>query len=149
MTPENFAYSMHQSSGCDNALGNIVFRFNNPYSVYLHDTPVRQLFEQPQRALSHGCMRLSGPMRLAAYLLRREGRTVRLPTEAECAKQSEPQHFLLRRPMPFYVRYLTCAADAGGQLHFFPDLYHHDEALRRALFAPPSRPVVAAESRGQ
>lgn len=143
VTPESFAYTMHQSSGCDNALGNIVFRFNNPYSVYLHDTPVRELFEQPQRALSHGCVRVSGPMRLAAYLLRREGRTVRLPSEAECANQPEPRHFLLRRPMPFYVRYLTCAADGGGQLRFFPDVYHHDEDLRRALFPPVPKPAVA------
>ena len=146
VTPESFVYTIHQSSGCDNALGNIVFRFNNPYSVYLHDTPVRELFDKPQRALSHGCIRVSGPMRLAAYLLRREGRTVRLPTEAECANQPEPRHFLLRRPMPFYVRYQTCAADAAGQLYFFADLYHRDDALRQALF--PDRPkALAAESR--
>ena len=145
VTPENFAYIIHQSSGCDNALGNIVFRFNNPYSVYLHDTPVRALFDQPQRALSHGCIRVSGPMRLAGYLLRREGRTVHLPTEAECANQPEPRHFLLRRPMPFYVRYQTCAADAAGQLYFFADLYHRDEALRRALF-PDGPKALAAES---
>ena len=146
VTPGNFTYTLRQSSGCDNALGNIVFRFKNPYSVYLHDTPVRQLFEQPQRALSHGCVRVSGPMRLAAYLLRREGRPLRLPSEAECANQAEPRNFLLRRPMPFYVRYFTCVADGAGKLQFFPDLYHHDEALRQALFPPAARPV-AAETR--
>lgn len=143
VTPENFPFTMHQSPGCDNALGNIVFRFSNPYSVYLHDTPVRQLFDQPQRALSHGCMRLSGPMRLADYLLRREGRPLNLPSEAECANQAEPRNFLLRRPMPFYVRYHTCAADGNGRLHFFADLYLQDEVLRRALFAPASQPVAA------
>ena len=143
VTPENFPYTMRQSSGCDNALGNIVFRFNNPYSVYLHDTPVRELFDRPQRALSHGCVRVSGPMRLAAYLLRRDGRTVRLPSEVECANQPEPRHFLLRRPMPFYVRYLTCAADGGGQVRFLPDVYHHDDDLRRALFPPVPKPAVA------
>ena len=143
VTAENFDYTIHQSSGCDNALGHIVFRFNNPYSVYLHDTPMRQLFEQPRRALSHGCIRISGPMRLAAYLLRRDGRPVPLPTEAQCAKDEEPRNFLLHRSMPFYVRYPTCAADAAGQIHFFADIYHHDQTLRQALFPVESKPVAA------
>ena len=53
-------------------------------------------------------------MRLAAYLPRREGRTVRLPIEAKCANQSAPRDFLLRRAMSFYVRYLTCSTHSKG-----------------------------------
>ncbi len=75
VTARNFAYTIRQSAGCDNSLGNIVFRFANPYSVYVHDTPLRQYFARPARALSHGCVRLQNPMQLAAYLLRREGNT--------------------------------------------------------------------------
>jgi murein L,D-transpeptidase YcbB/YkuD len=137
VTAQNFRFTIRQSAGCDNALGNIVFRFANPYSVYLHDTPLRQFFERPDRALSHGCMRLQQPLTLAAYLLRREGRPVQLPGEAECARQPTPRDIRLRRPIPLHVRYATCAAE-HGRLQFFPDVYRRDETLRRALFGPRS-----------
>ncbi|MBD2715539.1 L,D-transpeptidase family protein [Microvirga sp. STR05] len=137
ITAKNFRYTVRQSAGCDNALGNIVFRFANPYSVYLHDTPVRQIFDRPDRALSHGCMRLQAPLSLAAYLMRREGRTVRLPTEAECARQTVSRTVYLRRPMPLHICYATCTAERG-RLRFFADIYHRDEVLRRALFGPRS-----------
>lgn len=137
LTAANFSYTIRQSAGCDNALGNVVFRFANPYSVYLHDTPMRQFFDRPDRALSHGCIRLAEPMALAAYLLRREGRPVQLPAEAECARQPTPRDIRLRRPMPLHVRYATCTAE-HGRLQFFPDVYRRDEPLRRALFGPRS-----------
>ncbi|MCC3156690.1 L,D-transpeptidase family protein [Hymenobacter sp. 15J16-1T3B] len=143
VTAQNFAYSIRQSAGCDNALGNIVFRFPNPYNVYLHDTPMRQFFEQPQRAFSHGCIRLEQPLQLAAYLLRRDGRPVRLPDEAACARQSRPRNVALRRPLPLHICYATCGVEQG-QLRFYADLYHRDEALRQALFGR-ARPGCPAD----
>jgi murein L,D-transpeptidase YcbB/YkuD len=133
VTARNFPYTIRQSAGCENALGNIVFRFANPYSIYVHDTPMRQFFAQPYRALGHGCIRLEGPMQLAAYLLRRGGQPVQLPTEAECARQPRPRNVRLRRPIALFVRYATCTAE-GGHLRFLPDIYHRDEVIRRGLF---------------
>lgn len=135
VTAQHFPFTIRQLAGCDNALGNIVFRFDNPYSVYLHDTPLRQLFARPGRALSHGCIRLDQPMALAAYLLRREGNPARLPTEDECARSPRSRDIRLRRPLPLYVRYATCTAE-NGRLRFLPDIYGRDEVLRRALFGP-------------
>ena len=137
VTAKSFSYTIRQSAGCENALGNVVFRFANPYSVYLHDTPLRQFFALPYRALSHGCIRLEQPLELAAYLLRREGRPVRLPSEAECARQPRPHDVRLTRGLPLYIRYATCIV-AQGRLVFLPDIYHRDEALRRALFGSPA-----------
>ncbi|WP_162549775.1 L,D-transpeptidase family protein [Hymenobacter nivis] len=137
VTARNFPYTIRQSAGCDNALGNIVFRFANPYAVYLHDTPERQVFAQPYRALSHGCIRLEGPFELAAYLLRRGGQPAQLPSEAACARQPRPREVQLRRPMPLFVRYATCTAE-GGHLRFLADPYHRDEVIRRGLFGPKS-----------
>ena len=153
VTAQRFPYTIRQSASCDNALGNIVFRFANPYSVYVHDTPLRQLFDRPTRAFSHGCIRLEHPMRLAAYLLRREGHPARLPTEDECARSPRSRDIRLRRPLALYVRYATCTAE-NGRLRFLPDVYGRDEALRRALFGPkaPARagqplPTSAASAR--
>jgi murein L,D-transpeptidase YcbB/YkuD len=135
VTAQNFAYSIRQSAGCDNSLGNIVFRFTNPYSVYLHDTPLRQYFARPVRALSHGCVRLETPMQLAAYLLRREGNTTSLPSDEECARQARPREVRLRRPVALYIRYATCTAE-NGHLRFLSDVYGRDPAIRRGLFGP-------------
>ncbi|OGX91756.1 L,D-transpeptidase family protein [Hymenobacter coccineus] len=139
VTAQNFPYTIRQSAGCENALGNIVFRFANPYSVYVHDTPERQVFARPYRALSHGCVRLETPFALAAYLLRRGGQPVQLPSEAECARQPRPRDVRLRRPMPLFVRYATCTAE-GGRLRFLPDPYHRDETIRQGLFGPSPAP---------
>ncbi|MBD2768375.1 L,D-transpeptidase family protein [Hymenobacter sp. BT664] len=133
VTAAHFPYTIRQSAGCENALGNVVFRFANPYSVYLHDTPMRQYFDRPTRAFSHGCIRLAEPLALAAYLLHREGRSVQLPNEAACARQPQPHDVRLRRPLPLFVRYATCVGEAG-HLRFFPDVYGRDEAVRRNLF---------------
>jgi murein L,D-transpeptidase YcbB/YkuD len=74
-------------------------------------------------------------MQLAAYLLRRGGPPVQLPTEAECARQPRPRNVPLRRPIALFVRYATCTAE-GGHLRFLPDIYHRDEVIRRGLFGP-------------
>ncbi|WP_048825943.1 L,D-transpeptidase family protein [Hymenobacter sp. DG25B] len=137
VSAQNFPYTIRQSSGCDNALGNIVFRFPSPYSVYLHDTPMRGAFALPVRALSHGCIRLAQPMQLAAYLLRRDGKQLRLPSESECARQTQPKDIWLRRPLPIHIRYLTCAAEQG-QLRFYPDIYRRDASIRKAFFGQSS-----------
>ena len=137
VTPGTFAYTVRQSASCENALGNVVFRFANPYSVYLHDTSERQLFARSNRALSHGCIRLDKPFALAAYLLRREGRPALLPTDEACARLARPREVRLARPLPLYIRYATCTAE-NGRLRCWPDVYHRDESIRRGLFGPRS-----------
>ena len=103
--------------------------------MYLHDTPTRHFFERPDRALSHGCIRLAEPPRLAAYLLRREGRPVQLPSDYEYARQARPRNVLLARPMPLYIRYATCTVE-NGRFRCLPEIYRRDEPLRLALFGP-------------
>ena len=61
-----------QGSGDDNALGVLKFNFNNPYSVYLHDTNERYLFQNSERDLSHGCVRVQKWEDLAFYIARND-----------------------------------------------------------------------------
>ncbi|MCI1186911.1 L,D-transpeptidase family protein [Hymenobacter sp. DH14] len=134
VTEQNFKYTVQQEAGPRNVLGNFVFHFPNPYLVYLHDTPERQLFARPDRALSHGCIRVERPRELAAWLLRREGNPTPLLTPAQ-ARQCPPQDVLLRRPLPIFIRYATCTAE-NGRLRFYQDIYGQDQALREALYCP-------------
>ena len=63
---------VRQPPGDSNALGRIKFMFPNKYSVYLHDTNARALFGTERRALSHGCVRVEQPFKLAEVVLGRE-----------------------------------------------------------------------------
>jgi len=132
VTANNFAYVIRQSSGCDNALGHIVFRFDNPYSVYLHDTPNRTLFTKLVRAFSHGCIRLENPLLLAQLLLAREGDTTSIEMVRKSIAQESKRHFRLKRPMPIHVRYATVSSE-GEALAFHRDLYRLDEPLLKAF----------------
>ena len=133
VTAQNFPYTLRQSPGCGNLLGNVIFPFANPYGVYLNDGPDPQRFERPYRALGHSCLQLQHPMQLAAYLLGPDAARAGLPTEAQCEAAPRPRSFYLRRPVALYVRYATCAVVAG-RLRFYADVYGQDERLSRQLF---------------
>lgn len=59
----------HIPPGPQNPLGRILFELDNDQLVYLHDTNEKQLFNRPQRALSHGCVRVEKARQLAAWVL--------------------------------------------------------------------------------
>ena len=133
VTAQNFPYTIRQSPGCGNLLGNIVFPFANPYGMYLNDGPEPLWFERPYRALGHSCLQLQHPMQLAAYLLGPDAARAGLPTEAQCEAAPTPRSFFLRRPVALYVRYATCAVVAG-RLRFYADVYGQDERLSQQFF---------------
>ena len=132
ITAQNFPYTIRQSAGCGNLLGNIIFRFPNPYGLYLSDAPEPKRFANSYRALEQGCMHLERPMHLAAYLLGPDSTSAALPTEAQCEARPQPRTIYLKRPLPLHVRYATCAVVAG-RLRFYPDVYGQDATLRRQL----------------
>ena len=68
--PGNIPFKIRQSAGDDNALGKIKFTFKNDFSIYMHDTPLKSKFNQNNRAVSHGCVRLEKPTELAEFLLK-------------------------------------------------------------------------------
>ena len=64
-----FPFKVRQEFGPKNSLGIIKYEFNNPYGVYLHDTPSKGLFSKDIRSFSHGCMRCQDPIQLARTIL--------------------------------------------------------------------------------
>lgn len=141
---KKFYYTVRQNPGRGNALGSIIFRFANPYEVYLHATYDARAFKRPYRALGHGCMRMETPMRLVSYLTKDDTSPITMPTEAQLLAAPVPRRVELERPMPLHVRYATCAV-VGGQLRFYDDVYNKDEALRKQLFARAEPPLMEAK----
>jgi murein L,D-transpeptidase YcbB/YkuD len=123
---------LRQRPGPRNSLGLIKFVLPNRHAVYLHSTPEAALFASARRAYSHGCIRVSDPTALAAYLLRGTpgNWTVDAIEAATCA--SETLTVRLAKPVPVYILYGTAVAD-GGQVLFFEDVYGYDRKLAALL----------------
>src|SRR5207237_5980301 len=61
--------AIQQLPGAGTALGQLKFEMPNRFDVYLHDTPLKQLFSRDNRRQSHGCVRVHNPRELAALLV--------------------------------------------------------------------------------
>jgi murein L,D-transpeptidase YcbB/YkuD len=130
---------LQQRPGPRCALGAVKFELDNPFGVYLHDTPSRSLFALSQRNLSHGCMRLAEPLDLAKRLL--QGDPAWPETRINMVLLSgETTRAPLRQPVPLFVVHWTAFVDEGGQAAFRPDVYGWDADLTRAL-ADAGRPL--------
>lgn len=139
VTARNFPYRLRQRPGPFNALGAVKFMFPNKFSVYLHDTPARELFGQNARAFSSGCIRLQRPFDLAELLLRDQAEWTRPAIESAAGGSSE-QTVRLTRPVPVHLLYWTAWIDpSSGDLHFRDDIYGRDDPVLRELREmPPS-----------
>jgi murein L,D-transpeptidase YcbB/YkuD len=123
---------LRQRPGPDNALGLVKFVFPNAHDVYMHATPAHQLFQQARRAFSHGCIRVSDPVALAAHVLRATGDWS--PERIEAAMQgADNQRVALRAPIRVMILYATALATEDGRVLFFDDLYGHDALLEQLL----------------
>jgi L,D-transpeptidase YcbB len=131
-TARNFPYQLRQDPGPRNALGRVKFMLPNPYHVYLHDTPARELFAKNPRAFSSGCIRLEKPMELAAYLLQDDSQWSQQRISATSQRGTE-QVVPLPVAIPVHLLYWTAWADAAGVVHFREDIYDRDKVLDQAL----------------
>jgi murein L,D-transpeptidase YcbB/YkuD len=123
---------VRQKPGEGNALGRMKLVMPNPYSVYLHDTPARDLFAEERRAFSHGCVRVGDALDFASALLAPE--RSRADVDALVAT-GETVTLDLLRPLPVYVAYFTAASDADGRLVYFDDVYGRDSRVTLAAQA--------------
>jgi murein L,D-transpeptidase YcbB/YkuD len=108
----------------------VKFLFPNEHNVYLHDTPARGLFEESERAFSHGCIRLGRPLDLAEEVLGPQGwDRARIDQVVASGKNTPVQ---LATPLPVHITYLTAWTESG-RVNFRSDIYKHDEKLVAAL----------------
>lgn len=129
----NFNFRITQGGGRGNSLGTIKFIFPNKYSVYLHDTPSKRLFDNSIRAYSHGCMRLQNPQEFGEFLLKFD-KSDRVDTFKTKMEKHEKMYFSLREPLPIRIRYYTIETDETGRLIFYKDIYRKDKVIINQLF---------------
>jgi len=136
---QNFAYKLRQDPGPLNPLGRVKFLFDNPYSVYIHDTPSRNRFAMPARFYSSGCVRIENPAALARFLVA-EGEPAARDRLENALASAGPGQVRLPRSVPVYLVYWTAWVDPDGVVQFRDDVYGHDATLAAALYAPTAGP---------
>lgn len=125
-----------QQPGPDSALGVVKFNFDNPYAVYLHDTPAKAAFARSQRAVSHGCVRLAQAVDLAKQVLAADADGWPPSRVDQVLADQQTTTVTLKKPIPVRLVYLTAFVE-GDHVAFRPDLYGWDAALVQLIDHPP------------
>lgn len=125
---------LQQKAGPKAALGQVKFDFNNPYGVYLHDTPSRSRFDSFSRLASHGCVRLQKPIELAKALM--EGDPLWTPEKIDQTIASgDTVRAKLPQQIAVFLLYWTAYVTPDGQVNFRQDPYGWDRELVQRIAA--------------
>lgn len=140
-----------QDPGPWNALGLVRIDMPNKDIVYMHDTPMKPLFKQRQRAFSAGCVRVQGVMDLVAWIAKYEPgfsnpdavqsiieKGLSIDPAAERPKEFD---ITLTRPIPVHFAYITAWAERDGHVEFRPDIYGRDGAAELVGDHDPEAPA--------
>lgn len=120
-----FPYELIQDPGKDNALGVVMFMFPNPYDVFMHDTPAKNLFNKPEPAFSSGCIRISDAIGLADYLLKNKNGWNRKKI-MQLIQSGKTATIDLAVPVDIYIVYFTAWVDEHDILQIRKDIYDQD-----------------------
>ena len=122
--------SVRQPPSGDNALGELKILFPNTHAIYMHDTPSKSFFKKDMRALSHGCVRLAEPRKMAAAVLG--------VSEADVGKEIAAggnRALPVKADIPIYIAYFTAWPNKDGAVEYFDDVYGRDDYMRKAFEA--------------
>ena len=156
LSVERIPYRIVQDPGAGNALGKIKFIFNNPFGIYLHDTPTRPPFNHSNRAVSHGCVRVEQPIPLAEFLLKDNSKWnidylkieigMKVDNKSAISEYEKKRESLrkyaslgkttdviLSKKVPLYIDYYTAWVDDDGRINFRADVYDRDKVLKEQL----------------
>mgnify|MGYP005620881435 CR=1 FL=1 len=114
-----------QVPGDHNALGRVKFMFPNNFSVYMHDTPTKHLFNRDVRAFSHGCIRLGEPKELLKIFAEIDGGVDHRKSEEVLKTKNETQ-LGLNNSVPVDIIYLTAWVNHSGKVQWRDDIYGYD-----------------------
>ena len=123
LNKNNFPYILRQNSGENNALGALKFHFNNPYSLYLHDTDTKKLFENSKRFFSHGCIRLEKPKELAFLVLGENRIALDTVKFNHNIKNPKPLAIKAKEEYILVIWYSLIDFEKAGEIAFFPNIY--------------------------
>ena len=122
---------LREPPGPNNPLGRMVFRFDNPFAVFLHDTPSQALFARAVRNVSSGCVRVERADELADYLFYSLDNQQRERIEQRMGSGTTHEIGIRNGPQVL-LSYWTAEGTEEGAVRFTPDPYGLDESLIKA-----------------
>lgn len=124
--------NVRQKPGPNNSLGLVKFLFPNTHSIYLHDTPSKSLFNESNRAFSHGCIRIAEPKKLAMYLLR-DNPDWNETNITAAMNSGKEKTVTLTKTIPVFIAYFTTWVNKDGKINFRKDVYNRDKGLSKMI----------------
>jgi murein L,D-transpeptidase YcbB/YkuD len=115
-----------QDPGPKNALGLVRIDMPNEHGVYMHDTPMKPLFNQRSRAFSAGCVRVQEVFQLVEWIAKYETGWDQPGRAQDVIATGQALDMTLSRPVPVYFTYVTAWAEPDGRVVFRPDIYGRD-----------------------
>lgn len=118
-------YRFKQDPGDFNSLGSIRINFPSAHGVYMHDTPLKNLFGEDFRFHSSGCVRIQNVRELVNWLLAETPGWSREDID-EVIKSGERKDAKIAKLVPLYWVYVTAWATPDGVVQFREDIYNRD-----------------------
>lgn len=135
-----------QDPGPRNALGLVRIDMQNEHGVYMHDTPMKDLFGQRSRPFSAGCVRVQDPFQLVQWITRYEPGWDNPNRVEETLQSGQAVDLTLTRPIPVYFTYITAWAERNGQVMFRPDIYNRDGRAASPDVVDPDAPPLQPQA---
>ena len=129
-----------QDPGEFNALGLVRIDMPNHDNVYMHDTPMKQLFLRPTRAFSAGCVRVQKIFDLVTWIAATNGDWDRARVDSVLLSGFATDVRLVK-PINVYFIYQTAWVDTEIGVSFRNDIYGRDSADPMLMAKDVSEPV--------
>lgn len=124
-----------QQPGKNNSLGLMKLDMPNEHAIFLHDTPSRHLFDQDNRALSHGCIRTERAQELAITMALL-GKGAAKDEAVAISVSGKYTKVPLQKTFPVYITYFTMGRSIDGELTTFNDIYGRDAPVLASFEKP-------------
>jgi len=126
-------YEVVQPPGGKNVMGVVKFTFPSQHTIFMHDTVDKWMFGRRARTLSHGCLRLRNPMRMAELVLLEDKGWDAARVDDVMRTGPRSNEIVINHKIPVHLVYFTARVDDDGKVRSFQDVYGHEKRITQAL----------------
>lgn len=126
-------YEVVQPPGRKNVMGVVKFTFPSQHTIFMHDTIDKWMFGQKKRTLSHGCLRLRHPMRMAEKVLAEDKGWDAARVQSTMRDGPPSNEIVIDKKIPIHLVYFTAWVNDSGRVRTFADIYGHEKRITQAL----------------
>ncbi len=126
-------YEVVQPPGRKNVMGVVKFTFPSQHTIFMHDTVDKWMFAQSTRTLSHGCLRLRNPMKMAELVLAEDKGWDAAKVDQTESEGPRNNEIVIEKKIPMHLVYFTAWVSDDGKVRTFEDIYGHEKRITQAL----------------